>query len=671
VFALYGDPRLPAEYVGTEASDVSGRVLARVAELYPELTAEAGAILDPFLRPPADPASWYALRAGAAASSLPGAVTRASINWTYSDCAAPVRIQWDPFGPDRLLLAADLCTAVETKIWPGLKSLFGGVEPLSDAGVTSRYNGGDGSLDVYLVDTIAGGASGVTTPYKGAEATPAFIELVVQGHPLGDETTPGLVQTLAHEMMHAWQLRYDLHDPPSTYDWLTEATAVWVEDYLYKLANSEHRAAAVYLNTLPRTLSDRFNNRDYGAYLLFQYLVDRWGSKVVFDTFENASGFFGVDSLRAIDKAIPDGDISDPTGSKRPHWFNDFAVAAWNHSSDAYGLDYFHALDKLEDGAKPTGGVKAVNLYGSKDTEYSLIATLPALSARYYHFTFPDPAVRTVIFYDGVLQRLEKKVWNGDVQSGFTRYESSQIAYDRAPDAQVLVKIGGKWKRSYWPTSSTWLPYTKTFCRDLASERIEELVVIYSNGSPDPKHIVQQVVKQPRLFASNYACGGWDGTASAISGTESVIEQTTVQASFRRYQGSFWDFRPISGQAQWTISGDDGTCSYSGTAAWPVDPAAELFTFSDHLAGPAYRGFGGSIDGGGGTVEYLMTCRAPYESRSGTYQKTVGVSILFPYEDGMDPLAKVSEDGLTLTGSYSPSLDPGSYSWSFAAYQEP
>ncbi len=256
-FLFFGDSRLPTEYTGA-VSNLGRGVIVGIVEKFPTLSDEQKQVLQPFLLPPDEPGSWYTLDtvrgSNAAAAASTTFVSVASLN-------GKVRINYSPTdvanGPT---LAEGLRAAIDTKIWDKLKDLMA-TEPLPPPAGHDR-------LDVFLIPRLSGATSdaGATVPYSGCKQSPAYIEIVVTPTTiLGDETHPGLIQYLAHEMMHAWQYRYPLKDACETYNWVAEATAVWTEDYVYPNANSENHYAERYLNTVGLSLDDTSNPGKYGA----------------------------------------------------------------------------------------------------------------------------------------------------------------------------------------------------------------------------------------------------------------------------------------------------------------------------------------------------------------------------------------------------------------------
>ncbi|HET7317734.1 MAG TPA: hypothetical protein VFK23_01230, partial [Nitrospirota bacterium] len=533
VFAVFNDGSLPAEYRGSGLGQTSGtRFMAELAEKYDSLSPEAKAQVYPYLLPPYVANSWYDLaqqkgmlsgkiRSAFARAAAPAApwkwVTNGKVKVWYQDGQVNYL---DGSSVALADLGQGVLDAVNGKIWGKLQELMK-KEPLQDAGASllplpSPDYGAipgpidmDGALDIILCSGM--NASGYTNPYHAVQPTPVFITIDYTMWKLGDERTPGLVQIVAHEMMHAWQFSYVLKDDPLTYRWLMEATAAWAEDYVYPDANSENRYAAWYLDTVPLTLDNETNFRQYGAYTAFSYWThsDRGGPPdIVRQAWEAAAT---KSSLDAPDSMNP---LPEPMNSTAPHYrtsfferyWGDFLVHAWNRGANGF----FFSKDKLTKGSRARANTPiAVELAGAEDEVYYLddldksgIIELPYLSGRYYHFVFTNDNDRTVLFFDGLRSSLTLTGdATGAVITGVPLIpDPNDPSADPAEGAtwRLLAKIDGQWKEWQPPQMSelTGVP----FCRDAKAERLEELVAILANSSADKANVVRPKGELPPLL---------------------------------------------------------------------------------------------------------------------------------------------------------------------------
>ncbi|MFA5902843.1 MAG: hypothetical protein WC836_02845, partial [Desulfobacula sp.] len=437
VFAVFGDSRLPSGYQGSGFGKTSGTsFLAELVRSYGTLTDEQKGMVYPYLVPPYVTNSWYDLANQQAANtgstataplSPPPAhpwkwLTNGKVKVWYQDNY--VVTYADGSSATYEALAEGIVDATGGTIWPALQNLMQR-EPLSDAGVALPPHPGanygaipgpldaSGALDIVLCRGMD--ASGYTVPYK-ADPTPAYITIAVDMWPLGNETTPGLIQIVAHEMMHAWQFSYEKKDNGADYSyaWLQEATAAWAEDFVYPDANSENRYADWYLDTMPLSIDNTTGFRQYGVYTAFSYWSrNSGGNDIVRQAWEATKTKSGIDAADMMNPVPPPFDILLPHRyvSFWERYWGDYLVSAWNRGADGY----FFQKDKLPRGSKVRENTPVqVDLQGNPDRVFFLDdldssgnMEFPYLSGRSYHFVFNDDTVRTVMFYDGLRSTLE------------------------------------------------------------------------------------------------------------------------------------------------------------------------------------------------------------------------------------------------------------------------
>ncbi len=290
VFALFGDSRLPGRFASSTVPEDS-QVMAHLRAEWGSLSAQAKADLSPFLLPPNEPGSWHELTTVGAQAGL----AAQAIEWRSVVAAGGVRVWYQTRYTGDDAKAAGLAAAIDARIVPKLNVVMGRTW-LADGGLPK--NGGDDRLDIYLVRRV--NYRGLATPYNGCVSTPAWLN-VNSDRILGNDTHAGMVQTAAHEMLHAVQFAYPLKDACSSYDWLAEASAKWFEHYAYPLAQSEQPYAAAYLDTAYWPLENAAGNREYGAYLYpFVVTQDRGNPEAVRRMWENSGT---MDSLKAVNEA--------------------------------------------------------------------------------------------------------------------------------------------------------------------------------------------------------------------------------------------------------------------------------------------------------------------------------------------------------------------------------
>ena len=543
VYEEFGDDRLPASVPRLTDNNPDSTIMLEVARRFPSLSAEAQAILDPFLRPPSDPESWYATHELIEPSAAPLAFDeetaeapnlRCSVLATYQVKVTAHTNIWYRTGDGRGEALATVLAAVAEKIYNDVTGLFGRFPP-TDVNATSKCNGGDGALDIYLVPFPADPDSvrGRTIPYGSAcGATPSFIELNMWAN-LDQRKVEAV---LAHEFFHVLQMgTYTFAAACSDYDWLGEATANWVIDYVFHDNQTEVPHAAGYMTgerkvplDEPYTFADADKTNGYADYVFFEYLTLKSSSaamRTIWDTTERR------DSVGATAAGM------DAGGGAKVVWPR-FALATWNDATAGVQNDLAvgdPAPPRLDWGLKKiydlrdAGGTDGdpstpVKLEGNPGKTFKLMQTaagssgveLERLSIHADYFKFMDNNVRSVLYVN-----------------------ASRVAI--VPDAnlkiQALIKKDGS-----WGAPEDWTKVQmKAFCRDVTDERIEELVLIYSNSNPMRPADPIVVDPPPQLSVSNVGCWRWQGTTSVEEqasggGASSMITASGLNVIFERWR---------------------------------------------------------------------------------------------------------------------------------------
>jgi hypothetical protein len=268
--------------------------------------------------------------------------------------------------------------------------------------------------------------------------------------------------------------------------------------------------------------------------------------------------------LEATDKSIP--------GGFEEQWAK-FALRNWNQAPVEDYVDSYKQVDGLTVGAMSS--VEVVQLPGITEQDFILDVDLPHLSAKYYRITFPDDSTHLVTFFNGLTFKLflkERSVWGMPVGET-AALEAVTEDQKKGAHVQALVKIGGKWNDMEDWTDK---PY-RTYCRDKASERIEELVIIFSSSAYQPRnYVIKPQGLDPMVFASNIGCWQWEGTANTVNGESNYETLTTIsEVVWERVPTEdapddgllfepYLTFQPLSGQVDWTASGTNGECTGSG-----------------------------------------------------------------------------------------------------------
>jgi len=200
--------------------------------------------------------------------------------------------------------------------------------PPSDGG-----EGGDSRYDVYLTQV-----PGLTTPenpslqYPGRPAYTSFMQL---GHDLRnqrypDDPYPYLMAMASHEFSHAIQFAYRAYSSDYT-AWWFESCANWAEEKVFDDVNDVYFYLPFYLSYPERSLY-KTGSIIYGAWLLPEFLDERYDPQLLVECWEKFSGFDF--SVTAIDYALHE------RGNELSYEY--CLHAAWNYFTGPNYLDGFY-----------------------------------------------------------------------------------------------------------------------------------------------------------------------------------------------------------------------------------------------------------------------------------------------------------------------------------------
>jgi hypothetical protein len=429
VFSVFGDERLPEAYRGDDYGLSGTSIMRELVAAFDSLSPAVQATLQPFLLTPAEPGSWYELIAEPSVD-----LGTTSIQWgTIKTKVANAKVWWDQGRyPEDAAKAQLLADELDRIIWPKLTGVMNR-EPLPDCGAKCPRGGGDERVDIYLAYPRYGARHGYAMPMpvdpKKPFPRPYFI--VVDRAGKTDRK-----MTLAHELMHTIQGAYPRLGEYPEYEWLSDATAVWAENFVYPDNNDEHQFAMHFLKmpTLPLyTLGGSDGRHQYGAYLFFFYLQHQLGrTDFVRKVWESVGE--SDDSLWIVDTIIPGG---------FEERFPEFVLL----NANQLPVDNYTKWDKMPWRAE------------AYDVEVKHIGDLPLdtfvfpLASRHYQFTIPNDAIRLVSFTNPLA---------GGDESGVK--------------LQALVKIKGHER-----IVEDWTEREQIrFCRDEDDEDLEELLLIIS-----------------------------------------------------------------------------------------------------------------------------------------------------------------------------------------------
>lgn len=536
VYARYGDERLPAPYEGP--SDPQGSIPMRaVAAQMPALSQATQDLLQPFFIPPIYAESWYGQQLGLTATQATAQAAMA--HRVHAAAAAPPVCSMDvanaliqagllvrrttahynlyafvsQFGHEAAML--DYAASVIELIDASLRNLLQRA-PKSDA--AEACNGGDGALDIYLVDLGVPGEYGETKGYGRCENTPAFIKVdkfkLDRWFTIEPAFGQKLLRTvLAHEVMHTHQFGMDRSAACSDYDWIDEATAQWAPDHVFPGDNEEDgfeklgganalRTGKLYVDYLKGGHRESIEQGNgYTRYIYFQFMARKYGAASIKALFDAWTSHGSVDSLEVALKAV---------GSSLRDAWPEFGKALWNDVRENVLTD-LRGWDGYDYGKANVAPSNPIALAAGRAT-VTLLAehggSLRPRSLGYERLVFPD-----------------------EVSPVMLTNPLGALPQSRHLRLTAVKRIGGQWQ----PPEDWTGEITKFFCRDKQAERVQELVLIVSNSDPDPNAAPVSLSTMPpfELSVSNVGCWKWQGQATLqfIGDDGNVSTDVTVRAT--------------------------------------------------------------------------------------------------------------------------------------------
>lgn len=569
VYSDFGDPRLPAPYQGDDRSITEGHALqeAKAYHATVGLSQANQDLLAPFLTPAFQAGSWWHLAnpsATVAAADTPKSLTawlRKLAAFVIAPAVAAAPTPCEPKGvftcptltdwkvvkgtiaavwylganeTTDLKKATDLLVQIETKIWPALTTRMATMPPVD----------GSGLYPFILMDLPKGGKLG-GIPREGLTMNAGFLctnKAPSWSYLDRSMEDPKLRGQAAHEFMHALQYAKPLAGsftcPIKSYPMLMEATAVWATHYVYPKDNVEHIYAKSYLADADSPYEHKPDNDlfRYGGYLFPLFLHMQFGSYMIPAIWDAAAT--QDTEYKAMEAAL------NKYGSSLKKIWPKFAVALANKkSSKSTAKDSFQVFDPAT-GTGP-GLVDSVPVFdetGSKSAtaqtypmdpsgEVAItnsIPALPHLSSGHVHYIFNDANIRSLLSINGLTFR-----------SGTMKIFGSQFAVKGMTAAaregrsiRVLLKLNGDWNSE--PTTLDNVPWI-TACRGDPAGKIEEMIVIYSNGEFDPAGENYTSMAAPAnasgTLLSNIACMQWTlnlGMTKTLPGGKETLVLTDV-----------------------------------------------------------------------------------------------------------------------------------------------
>jgi hypothetical protein len=571
IFYVHGDSRFPGKYRGTVNDEGADDLLMLEADRrFASLTVAQQDAITPYFYPPAYRATASTTRSSVSRSLLeadtrpPCETTATGSAWTSVD-STHFRVWYDKVtNPGHAAKAQQVSQDAETA-YVALVQNLGFLAPLGDGNIAA-CNGSDARFDIYIAPL--NGVNGHTTPQveRPGGTFVTFITIV--------PTAPR--RTTAHEFMHAIQAAYPNLYSTRSYDWSCEATATWASFQVFPAEMNDYAASFLrrvneplfYPNQYcatgsagPACVADGSGDlKMYGAYLFFQYAVNKTTTQnhLVRGFFEQAA--VQPDSLAALDTVLIAAGQSGLTAT-----WPKFVLALWNRDpipqGDSFrGWDWDSKTWQAVTNTTANLDLQNVTLTATDPNKVSAPTKLQnggrantalnELSATYERYQFGGN-VRSVVFFNGYSQQLTKLAIPVRADIGPVRHTA------QLNGGQFFTNFGGTEAemkgRQVWalrrslPASGTsvWTLEDWTakpavsLCFDKLSERIEELVLIFTNGnfttarsSAFEAHAIEKLDQErSTIIASQTPCYKYEGKADALLEYKDTNDTFTLRSS--------------------------------------------------------------------------------------------------------------------------------------------
>lgn len=502
-YAVFSDPRLPEKYrsdvIDLDAATlIFGEVEAKKDQLSPSLLKE----LAPFMARPNDPISIFN-KPSIVTSGIGIASAFAGDEDWVSETAVGGKVRiWTR----RSLRTASLTYGGRVEaVWPHLMKLID--EPLPDKpGDPSSMINPDEAIDIYVLplleinprkqeclrDPSASGCTVIGAWGWAIKCEPTVLRSS-SGYIVIDASASGsrLDGTIAHEMFHVSQFRYDRLESK----WLKEATATWAEFRVLQMLrqdlSSVHQTLPYFFQRLDQPLDNEERGQEYGSYLFFLFTQMERDDSIVRRIWESAKT---NDGIKAVDAVFS---LKDN--------FRKFALRNWNF--EPVSPTYSKPDPEFPDlGPSLTKDIKL-----SKDKKETLDQPIQRLAARYYHVDVPvgEGIHKITVNLDDVTNR----PWAG-------------------VDAIVTIE-GRRAELRHWSGESQ-----VTFCMDRADERLLQMDLIVSNANEST------LAGKIEIDPSSKACSEWSGTITFSRNVDGKHSEGnhTLKLSFKEQVRMFVDF---------------------------------------------------------------------------------------------------------------------------------
>ncbi|MDD5434016.1 MAG: DUF6055 domain-containing protein [Nitrospira sp.] len=358
-----------------------------------------------------------------------------------------------------------------------------------DAPPSDGTEGGDCLLDVYLADINAYGYTQIdldmpaSTVYMILENDFSFLS----------SQEDAMKVTAAHEFFHT--IQFQIADSPvpdgctDCYGWWMEASATWMEDQIYPDVNDYVNYSDCWfrhpewsLNSfVPDTLDTCLSIYWYGTSVWIKHLTEKYGSKFVYDVWNDIKNNAGETPIPAIENVLAknnsslEDELKELRVANLTYTYDDGAIyKSWN---------VFHpGFDPVAVLFDPVNDVYSLCDIPQNEFNYfaatkDIHCSLDSLSAKYFAFTPPASGTGDLdIAFDG----------DSNISVMIVGFRSSDTAYDVTELSTNQVNHTGSIAINGFNSSG---PYTRivvipsNYSTDSGTRRTFHIKASYSSAS--------------------------------------------------------------------------------------------------------------------------------------------------------------------------------------------
>jgi hypothetical protein len=229
----------------------------------------------------------------------------------------------------------------------------------------------------------------------------------------------------------------------------------------------------------------------------------------------------------------------------------------------------------------------------------------------------------------------------------------------------------------------------KEFCLDRPSEKLTELIIIFSNSDAAGRSKLNPS-SPPTIEGKREGCSGWEGSASAEATylRDGNVSIYTAAAQAIRFEQDpdpppgdvelvFYDL--VEGKFHWIASGSPLFCH--GTLSGEFDLDVASASGQESVQGSSFvvdgvddSNYSVDINVADPDAREVWDCLPPYEGLSGEYGWLVDQSLIPHRAEGRNlpltgtPGSRVAEGSFTLGTDDALFLQSATYSWHFVEY---